>query len=302
MSSRKQSRITNIWSKVIENEGGEFFSRVVIESTGVFQYKTGSRNGVVVLEAFGAVANMPEGAIDINDGLVRQVSLAQTGPDTPVVEIYLEHPAEYKVEVAEGIPVRTTVTLERSCLRKIFQGKVVVIDPGHGGDDWGGKGPVNLLEKNVVMPVAGNLKKLFEQVGARTVLTRTLDENISLEDRIKVAMNEKADLFISIHTYSHQNCKVGGAAVLYGPSSPESRVIADLVREGLIKKLKLNDRGIGESPNYAALDGLPAIEVEVVTITNWVEEGLLRSPTVHKKAAEGIFNGVKNYFANAGRR
>ena len=39
-----------------------------------------------------------------------------------------------------------------------------------------------------------------------------------------------------------------------------------------------------------------------MTITNWVEEGLLRSPTIHKKAAEGIFNGVKNYFAAAAQR
>jgi N-acetylmuramoyl-L-alanine amidase len=59
------------------------------------------------------------------------------------------------------------------------------------------------------------------------------------------------------------------------------------------------DRGIKEKKEYATLGSMPAIEVEVVTITNWVEEGLLRSPTMHKKAAEGIFNGVKNYLAGS---
>ncbi|MCL6635502.1 MAG: N-acetylmuramoyl-L-alanine amidase [Peptococcaceae bacterium] len=299
MSSRKQPRITNIWSKVVENGAGDLFSMVVIESTGIFQYRAESREGAVVLEASGAVANMPEGVIEVNDGLVREISLRQAGPDVALVEIRLEHPAGYGVEVAEGIPVRTAVTLERGFLLRLFQGKKIVVDPGHGGEDLGGRGPVNLLEKNVVVPIAGNLGKMFEQVGATVLLTRTGDQDIPLESRIKAARKAQADLFVSIHTHSDRDSRVGGVAVLYGPSSPAGRVVADLVREALIKKLKLADRGNGESRDYAALQGMPAIEVEVVTITNWVEEGLLRSPTVHKKAAEGIFNGVKNFFAGA---
>lgn len=302
MSSQKPPRITNIWSKVIENEGGDLFTRVVIESTGTLDYKINKQANGIALEASGAVANMPEGSIEVNDGLVREISLTQTGPDAATVVIHLEHPAEYRVEVTEGIPVRTAVTLERTFLVKLFKGKKIVIDPGHGGEDWGGKGPVNLVEKNVVVPIANYLKKLFEQVGAKVILTRNGDKDISLDSRVKIAINEKADLFIGIHTHSDGDSKVGGAAVLYGSSCRESSAMANLVKEDLIRKLKLVDRGLKESREYAALEGIPAVEVEVVTITNWVEEGLLRSPTVHKKAAEGIFNGVKNYFAIAGRR
>lgn len=302
MSSRKQPRITNIWSKMIENDGGDLFTRVVIESTEAFEYETSRRGNDIVLEASGAVVNMPEGSIEVNDGLVREISLSQTGPDTATVVICPEHPTGFEIEVSEGIPVRIAIILERTFLVKLLKGKKIVIDPGHGGEDWGGKGPVNLIEKNVVVPIANNLKKLFEQKGARVLLTRNGDENISLDRRIIMAINEKADLFISIHTYSNEDSKVGGAAVLYGSSCRESPDIAKLIKEGLIKKLKLVDRGLKESPEYAALDGIPAVEVEVVAITNWVEEGLLRSPTVHKKAAEGIFNGVKNYFAIASRQ
>ncbi len=298
MSVRKRPRITNIWSKVVVDEDGGNSSKVVIESTGVFEYKTSRWGHDIALEACSTAANMPEGSIEVCDSLVREIILTQTKPDIAVVEICLEHPAGCEIEVTEGIPVRTTVTLERSFLVKLFKGKTVVLDPGHGGEDSGGKGPVNLLEKNVVMPIAGNLKELFEQVGARVILTRTGDENISQDDRFKIAVSERADLFLSIHTYSNQDSNIGGTAVLYEPSLPESSVVAGLVKEGLIKKLKLVDRGIKESRTFPALDGIPAVEVEVVTITNWVEEGLLRSPTVHKKAAEGIFNGIKNYFAS----
>lgn len=297
MSSRRQPRITNIWSKVIESDGGNLCSKVVIESTEAFEYKTGRRGNDIVLEAPGAVANMPEGSIEVNDGMVGEITLTQAGSDTSVVTISPDHPTGYKVEVFGGIPVRTAVILDRSFLYDLFKDKRIVLDPGHGGEDWGGKGPVSLIEKNVVVIIARNLKKLFEQKGARAIVTRDGDDNISLEDRFNKATAEKADLFISIHTYANKDSKVGGTAVRYGPSSPESADLAALIKEGLLKKLKLPDRGVAECGEYTSLGNIPAVKVEVVTITNWMEEGLLRSPTFHKKAAEGIFNGVKNYYA-----
>ncbi len=298
MSSEKRPRITNIWSQVITEHGGKNFSRVVIESTRVFSQKDFIRDQSIVLEAEGAVANMPEGTIEVGDGLVKQVSLYQLRPDVAVVEILLEHPAEYSLRVANGLPARTILTIDRSFLKKIFTGKKVVIDPGHGGSDLGGRGPVNLLEKNVVLPVAQNLKKLLEENGAAALLTRTSDENLSLEARFALAKKEKADIFVSIHTHANKNRRVGGASVLYRPASQDSCFLASLIKDELVRKLKVADRGIREAGALRLLSGMPAVEVEVVTITNWVEEGMLRSPTVHKKAALGIFNGIKNYLAS----
>lgn len=298
MSSPKLPRITNIWSKVAESVGGGLCTRVVVESTGVFEYQSRNQCHDIVLEITGAAANMPIGLIDVNDGLVREVSLSRTGPGALQVVIYLDHPARYEVAATGGIPARTTVSLDRTFLFELLQGKKIVIDPGHGGADQGGRGPVNLLEKNVVMPIAKNLAVLFGHVGAHAVLTRKGDEDVPGAKRLQLARKEGADLFIGIHTHSHQHKEVGGISVLYAPSSPESLKLASQVKDQLIKKLRLADRGLQEKASFAALDGIPAIEAEVVTITNWVEEGLLRSPTIHKKAAQGIFNGVKNYFAD----
>lgn len=297
MSCGKIPRITNIWAKVVENEGGSLFSRVVIESTGAFEAKVKRRGSDILLEGSGVMANMPVGALEINDGLIRNVSLNQVGPDTINVTIETEHPAEIEFGVTGELPVRTSVTLERSFIARLFQGKKIVIDPGHGGEDSGGRGPVNLVEKNVVMPIAINLKKLLEQAGAEVCLTRQGDQSVPLRERMKSVKEQDADLFVSIHTNTDQDKRVSGAAVLYSSSNPESAVLAGHVREELLKKLKLVDRGIRKKKGYTAIGAVPAIEVEVVTITNWVEEGLLRSPTVHKKAAEGIFNGIKNYLA-----
>jgi N-acetylmuramoyl-L-alanine amidase len=248
------------------------------------------------------MANMPVGSMEVNDGLIRHISVDQTAPCRIVVVTETEHPAEFVLEVTGEMPVRTSITLERSFITGLFQGKKMVIDPGHGGEDAGGRGPVNLVEKNVVMLIAVNLKKMFEQAGSEVFLTRQEDHTVSSKERMMAAKDLNADLFISIHTNTDPNNKISGAAVLYSPSSRDSADLAGHVKEELLKKLKLVDRGIKGKRDYKILDSMPAIEVEVVTITNWVEEGLLRSPTVHKKAAEGIFNGVKNYLAGSARQ
>jgi N-acetylmuramoyl-L-alanine amidase len=176
-----------MWSKVVENEGGSLFSSVVVESTGPFEAEVKQQSNIILLEGSGVIANMPLGSIEVNDGLVRNITLQQAAPARITVTIETEHPAEFVLEVAGTLPVRTAINLERSFITRLFQGKIMVVDPGHGGKDAGGLGPVNLVEKNVVMPIAENLKKMFEQVGAKVFLTRQGDQSFSLKERLKVA-------------------------------------------------------------------------------------------------------------------
>ena len=77
--------------------------------------------------------------------------------------------------------------------------KTVVIDPGHGGQDPGAVGPTNLYEKTVTLDVAQRLKLILASAGLRVRLTRDEDVRISLKDRVEVAVEEKADLFLSLH-------------------------------------------------------------------------------------------------------
>ncbi len=79
----------------------------------------------------------------------------------------------------------------------------VVIDPGHGGHDTGTIGPNGLMEKDLVLDVALRLGKLVsQQLGAQVVYTRSDDTFVPLEERTRMANEEKADLFISIHANS----------------------------------------------------------------------------------------------------
>jgi N-acetylmuramoyl-L-alanine amidase len=79
---------------------------------------------------------------------------------------------------------------------------VVVLDPGHGGEQLGARSPGGALEKDVVLQIARRLRPKLEQQGARVVLTRTGDLTVPLTTRAVLANGLKADLFISIHLNS----------------------------------------------------------------------------------------------------
>ena len=79
---------------------------------------------------------------------------------------------------------------------------VVVVDPGHGGDQDGAQSPTGVKEKDVVLQIARRLRPRLEQLGAKVVLTRTGDVGVPLTTRAAVANGLKADLFVSIHLNS----------------------------------------------------------------------------------------------------
>lgn len=298
MSYRKASRITNLWSIVADGEKSEWLTKLFIESTKPFDYSlVRVDDKVIMLRCKGAILNMPEGKISINDGLVREVWLKQEYSDSTSVELFLDQPTEIRLAALEVFPFKLEITLDRFCLTKLFSGKTIMIDPAHGGKDTGGRGPVSLMEKDVVMPIAANLQKIFKRAGAKAVLTRSGDEDISTRERLEKARLERADIYISLHTHACVDGGVSGSATKYPAGSIDSKILATYVQEELVKKIKVADRGVAEEQGTVLPLDLPAVVVEVVTITNIVEEVFLRGLTIQKRAAEGIFNGIRNYFA-----
>jgi N-acetylmuramoyl-L-alanine amidase len=94
--------------------------------------------------------------------------------------------------------------------------RTIVIDPGHGGDDVGAKGPKGTLEKNVTLDVARRLKASIEgHLGIRVILAREDDRLVPLDDRASIANNNKADLFISLHANASPSRESRGAEVFY---------------------------------------------------------------------------------------
>ncbi|MFN4090647.1 MAG: N-acetylmuramoyl-L-alanine amidase [Alphaproteobacteria bacterium] len=92
--------------------------------------------------------------------------------------------------------------------------RVVVIDPGHGGVDPGAIGVRGTYEKDITLAAARELRRQLEVTGRyHVVMTRSTDRFLRLRDRVAVARDSKADLFISLHADSHPNPATRGLSV-----------------------------------------------------------------------------------------
>jgi N-acetylmuramoyl-L-alanine amidase len=115
--------------------------------------------------------------------------------------------------------------------------RTVVIDPGHGGEEVGAKGPGGTLEKDVTLAIARKLRgALANGLGLQAFLTRDRDAEVPLDDRAAFANNYKADLFISIHANASRSHGAKGSEVYflsYQASDEESRRLAMMEGQAL---------------------------------------------------------------------
>ncbi|MCX2956426.1 MAG: N-acetylmuramoyl-L-alanine amidase, partial [Candidatus Regiella insecticola] len=91
---------------------------------------------------------------------------------------------------------------------------VIVLDPGHGGEDPGAIGKNKTCEKNVVLQIARRLRTLIErESNMRAHMTRDEDVFIPLKVRVAKARKLRADLFVSIHADAVTNREAKGSSV-----------------------------------------------------------------------------------------
>ncbi len=182
-------------------------------------------------------------------------------------------------------------------------GKVICLDPGHGGSDPGAVGPTGTMEKDNTLAIALLLKEKLEKNGATVVITRDSDTEVAcatdLEElcaRVEVANHADADLFISIHNDAFtSNTAAGTTTFHYG--GKESIKLAGLIQQNLVEKLGTKNRGCRFASFYVLrYTNMPSILIEVAFISNIVEEMLLSSVDGRDNAAESICNGVLKYF------
>jgi N-acetylmuramoyl-L-alanine amidase len=158
-------------------------------------------------------------------GVVRRCRLAQH-PEYARVVLDLEAPAslvraargtrrspDLSFDLAPTAPfVAAPAPLERP--GRNAPRRTIVIDAGHGGRDPGAVGVTGVREKDVVLDAALNLRDALEHRGRyRVALTRDADRFVELENRVRFARDQHADLFISVHADSHSNREAQGASV-----------------------------------------------------------------------------------------
>jgi N-acetylmuramoyl-L-alanine amidase len=119
----------------------------------------------------------------------------------------------------------------------------IVIDPGHGGRDYGAPGYLKgVHEKNVVLKLARRLaKKIRKELGCEVIMTRNSDRNLTLEERTAIANTKNADLFISIHTNAARDRRAYGIETFFLNLATDNDAILVAARENATSTKNISD-------------------------------------------------------------
>ncbi|MEC7290373.1 MAG: N-acetylmuramoyl-L-alanine amidase [Pseudomonadota bacterium] len=215
--------------------------------------------------------------------------------------------------------------------------KVIVIDPGHGGRDPGALAIIGGKESEIVLKTALKLKQLIEQDARYIVrLTRETDIYVEHEDRVTMARDWGADLFISVHADAAGAPTVSGASVYTISTRGEARIegtakkfgwelpiedgtsveVSNILQDLTLRETKSNSsifaeflvpelgkagplvRNSHRQGNLFVLlaPDVPAVLVEIGFLTNKADARRLKSERGRRKSAEAIKRAIDAYF------
>lgn len=181
---------------------------------------------------------------------------------------------------------------------KGLKGKVIVIDPGHGGEDPGMIGmKYETMEKELNLSTSFYLEDELHNRGARVLMTRMKDEEKpNLSDRVKTSESAGADAFVSIHYNSSENNTSGILTFYYSETKdrPLARAIENRLAEGI--GLKSNGISFGNLHVLRENDTVSTL-VELGFLSNAKDESIVRGSDYQKKAAKAIAKGLEDYFS-----
>ncbi|MFF2529315.1 SH3 domain-containing protein [Brevibacillus sp. NPDC058079] len=176
-------------------------------------------------------------------------------------------------------------------------GKVIVVDAGHGGTDGGSTGSsFSTLEKTVNLQVSMLLRNKLEAAGAKVIMTRADDRKLTLQQRVDIAIQNQANIFVSVHHNTHPNSATNGSIIFYYSQGNSSK-LASLVQTELVKATSYKDMNYRYG-NYFVLreNPVPSILAEISFLSNYNDEIRARSEKQQDLAAEGLFKGIVQYF------
>lgn len=247
--------------------------------------------GATILESVKQVAG--EHPLLINTRFVQ----ASSSPMLARVHMNLTRPVLSSVRV-DADSIRVAVRLPDKA-GGTLAGRLVVIDPGHGGSQPGAIAG-GIKEKDVNVALAQSLASALEEAGARVILTRTSDVTMDLTPRPAVAVENSADIFISLHCNSNPKpeSKSGVETYFYrdGESAP---ILAGAVQKGICVATGMSDGGARDC-GFKVLrllenTGIPGVLVECGYLNHSGDRAKLLNEDYRKKLAAGIVAGIRAY-------
>lgn len=192
----------------------------------------------------------------------------------------------------------------------------IVLDPGHGGADFGAKNPI-LKESELNLALAKKIQVRLEKLGFKVILTREDERLLNDKQRISIANKQSNAIFVGIHHNEGKNSESGISCHLYAPAeslSPISEaaksgskhsandqdacniLLAGRVYTHLIQDTGAKQRGVqhGDFPSLAPLE-IPAMIVSCGFISHPTELILLKGDKYQNVLADSIAKAIQEY-------
>jgi N-acetylmuramoyl-L-alanine amidase len=195
---------------------------------------------------------------------------------------------------------------------------IVVLDPGHGGQDSGTM-KNGMTEKDLTLDVAHRVERLLRERGLVVVLTRGDDHYVSLQDRATMANNQPESVFVSIHFDEAGRSAATGIETYYAahpislpdriaswlpflrrtssdPPNLESQSLAGSIQESLVSRTQATNRGTRPQQFFVIANVRhPAVLVEGGFLSNKDDVARLANADYREQMALGIADGILQY-------
>ncbi|MBR1776111.1 N-acetylmuramoyl-L-alanine amidase [bacterium] len=270
------------------------------EGMGEFLGMNSERFKNAIIQTISFTKRLPYTIEDTDKEILFRVYNPELSEDS-VYNINIPKPDKYiySVKMDEG-----EYTFKVKKLTENINECTIVVDAGHGGAEKGAIGCLGDEEKDINLNIAIQLAQMLKAEGFNVIMTRDYDSNLSLNDRVQIAKDNEADIFVSIHLNSipdipmdiHKN---RGTSVYY--FNKNSKDLAESLVKNVTKTLGTRDDGV-RTASFAVIrpTNYIGVLVETAYMTNPLDSVIYGSKDFAQKAAKGICKGILEYFNSEG--
>jgi len=185
-------------------------------------------------------------------------------------------------------------------LSATLSGNKICIDPGHGGSDPGATGVNGSAlpnEADLVLDVDLRLRSKLQNDSATVVMTRTDETTLTLANRVAVANDNSATIFVSTHLNSYSDAAAHGTETYAYQSGTNSANLATYIQNELIDYLGRYNRGVKYNGFYVIkYTNMPAALSEGLFVSNTEEFNLISQSSAREDHATAVYRAICQYF------
>jgi N-acetylmuramoyl-L-alanine amidase len=213
-------------------------------------------------------------------------------------------------KVVGGSPLRLREQVRFRHSGPSLVGRLIVVDPGHGGTDPGQvvpDGPLRWTEADIAFDIASRLEGRLAAAGMRVHLTRgpLATEAPTDMDRARLANDLAADLLISLHVDGHPNPAADGVAAYHygtdnGVTSTMGEQLAGLVLRELVARTGMrNCETHAKTWDLLRYTRMPAVRVDLGYLTSPVDRARLTDPLFRERVVDAIIAAIQRMYIPA---